>query len=1101
MNPLALTTIKEAAFDWALPLRGVWDEGNDWDVAHLHQVARDDFRDGMNRLAKDSAESRKLGWVIIGEGGSGKTHLAGAFRRIAMANKAYFVLVDMTDVRDFWETVLQGYIDSLQQTHTKAMPQYEVVMRRFIEKKLGRLGGKAVWRRLQKFPIKTADEFLKKVWEHNRSIGPYQQDALRCLLYMNSGDYLSSNIAISWLQGQPVEAEIKKEHHFWVDEPRPLEVAAALSWVMGQSAPTALVIDQLDPIVMQLSLTGNEPEGDPSHTAEGLLLEIGNGMVSLQKNLTRTWSILTCLEESWEEIVKLPLTTIADRFDQPPTRLRKTESETVVTAMIANRMATAAKSTGYHLPYPSWPFAPEAIRRLVGETPRQVFKICEAHRKRCLESGTAFEVENLEPFISHIEIEPIAFDTRIDEIFSKLVNAIDVDDLLDEEHEDSRLAPLVEFAATCLLHENESKIPPDVTLLVDAALPTGAVRPLHARLRAIFEKENEREEHFCVRVLQKTHARAFQARIKAAMTASGIDEALPFRHLRLLRTTPLPGGLATEELYDNFTQAGGKIIAPDESELARLAALYELKQMEGDAFHEWLMARRPVSRLSFTKALFPCDWLWGGIYVSPPRLKAEPAPVSVETRNEPAPTSSNGYLNGSHGDSNGGGHRPPNRLGAKKGDTAPIPVPIPSGTDRMPLGRVMRGDELGDKLALPLMELERHAVVLAGAGSGKTVLVKRLIEEAALAGIPAVVMDCGNDLAALDQPWPVPPASWEDEDRKKAEKFHADTEVVLWTPGQEAGNPLHLSPIPDFSAFQDDADELHSAQLMAAASLEPIAAPGTGEEEEAKKGLLAKALGYFASSGGDDLDAFIALLESLPGEARTGANDEDRLAAEMAEALKTAVRTNPLMSTDSEPLDPAVLFGDHREDGPTRISVISLIGLPDPVQQQEFLNQLAMNLFSWVKKNPSPPDGRGIRGLLVIDETKEFSPIHRDTLCKRSLQALTAQARKYHLGLIFATQFAREMDNTIVGNCSTHFYGKANSPAAIDAIRFQMRLKGGTGDDIARLPRGQFYVYNAELGVRAPVKFYCPLCLSEHLDEPVAEGTILKKAQSSVVTG
>jgi DNA helicase HerA-like ATPase len=86
-------------------------------------------------------------------------------------------------------------------------------------------------------------------------------------------------------------------------------------------------------------------------------------------------------------------------------------------------------------------------------------------------------------------------------------------------------------------------------------------------------------------------------------------------------------------------------------------------------------------------------------------------------------------------------------------------------------------------------------------------------------------------------------------------------------------------------------------------------------------------------------------------------------------------------------------------------------------------------LFSWIKKNPDP-GGRALRGLLVIDEAKDFVPSSQASVCKESLMRLAAQARKYHLGLIFATQNPKDIENRIVGNCSTHFYGKVNAPAA-----------------------------------------------------------------------
>ena len=83
---------------------------------------------------------------------------------------------------------------------------------------------------------------------------------------------------------------------------------------------------------------------------------------------------------------------------------------------------------------------------------------------------------------------------------------------------------------------------------------------LHGRLSFTFHKEGDREQHYCFRILGHTNAIAFQSRLKAAMTASGIDTALKFRHLFILRRADPPGGPKTKAkaLVDQFLKAGGK---------------------------------------------------------------------------------------------------------------------------------------------------------------------------------------------------------------------------------------------------------------------------------------------------------------------------------------------------------------------------------------------------------------------------------------------------------------------------------------------------------------------------------------------------------------
>lgn len=63
------------------------------------------------------------------------------------------------------------------------------------------------------------------------------------------------------------------------------------------------------------------------------------------------------------------------------------------------------------------------------------------------------------------------------------------------------------------------------------------------------------------------------------------------------------------------------------------------------------------------------------------------------------------------------------------------------------------------------------AVVFAGSGSGKTVLLRRIIEECALQGVSAIVLDPNSDLARLGDGWPEPPPSWSAQDADRAREY------------------------------------------------------------------------------------------------------------------------------------------------------------------------------------------------------------------------------------------------------------------------------------------------------------------------------------------
>ncbi len=370
--------------------------------------------------------------------------------------------------------------------------------------------------------------------------------------------------------------------------------------------------------------------------------------------------------------------------------------------------------------------------------------------------------------------------------------------------------------------------------------------------------------------------------------------------------------------------------------------------------------------------------------------------------------------------------------------------------------------------------------------------MRRIVEEAALLGVPAIVVDCNNDLARLGQPWPETPDPWSAEDEAKARRYARDVEVVVWTPLLSRGNPLNLAPIPDFNAVVDDADALRAAVSMVVATLRPYAIPGGGQTAQLREGVLTHAVRYFATHGAGTLDHLIMLMSELPDAATGDITDAAAHAQKMADQLRSSMARNPLLAASGQTLDPATLF--HGAADKTCISVINLSGLPSDEQRQSFVNQLAMTLFAWIRRHPARSE-RPLQGLLVIDEAQNFVPSQGGGVSKPSLMQLTQQARKYGLGLIFATQMPKGIAHQILSNCTTQLFGKQNSPTAIGTVQELLRAKGGEGNDVPRLGRGQFYMHTE--GFARPVKVQTPLCLSRHPATPPSEEEVVDLARRS----
>jgi DNA helicase HerA-like ATPase len=127
-----------------------------------------------------------------------------------------------------------------------------------------------------------------------------------------------------------------------------------------------------------------------------------------------------------------------------------------------------------------------------------------------------------------------------------------------------------------------------------------------------------------------------------------------------------------------------------------------------------------------------------------------------------------------------------------------------------------------------------------------------------------------------------------------------------------------------------------------------------------------------------------------------------------------------------------------------------------------------------------------------MDEAQTIAPSGPMTASTQSTLVLASQARKYGLGLLFATQAPKGLHNRIPGNAATQFVGFLNSPVQIAAAQEIARAKGGAVSDISRLRAGQFYAAVEGAGFQPVVT---PYCLSHHPPSPLTTEEVLARAR------
>jgi hypothetical protein len=878
------------------------------------------------------------------------------------------------------------------------------------------------------------------------SLAPPCLDTARALALLASPEFSHTEIGYSYLDGGDVETA---ERRRWGIRNKPNTarfVINQVSRLLALSGPTVVAVDQIDALIDQMGKTEDA----------GLIAEVATGLMDLRDTTFRTFTIVSCLPESWDYVREAAVGPALDRF-RPPCQMQNIPTADIGRHMIAQRFAVDYTRAAFQPPYPTWPIQPRAFDDATGYTARSLLKRIDAHVRECLRQDAMVELDHLTdefedrtPVTDTVrpgqETELTALDAR----FRELWNTADVSSALVPGTEDGLMPEFLDAGLDSWIRERGE---------ADRLAFTREQHPrknpaLHAELRMIIDDRTERQRRWAFRAIAAENANAVLSRLRNATRAVGLDSDTANRQLFVLRSTPWPNGRKTEAERADFAARGGLTIPAPVGDLKTFAALRAMLAERDPDLNVWLVARQPAHGTDLLR-LALAD-------VVPPETSTS---ASTDGAEAPEP--------------------------AQEVDrTVRLPPAGQEITDLTTEGSFRVGTRIpgGAPASLDLAVLRMHTVLFAGNGSGKTVLLRRVVEECALRGVSSIVLDPGNDLARLGDEWPEPPGAWTAGDAQRAADYHAGTDVVIWTPRRQSGRPLTFRPLPEFAAVKDEPDDLDAAIDAAAGAIAPRVV-SSGRKAEEETAVLREALRYYAKSGASDLAGFVDLLDELP-EGITSLRNAEATAANLAQRLRVAQINDPLFAGEGEPVNPGILLTPPPGKR-ARVSVISMIGLPDPAQRQGFVNQLQMALFSWIKQHPAKD--RPLSGLLVMDEAQDLVPSGKVTACSESTRRLVAQARKYGLGLLFATQAPKALHNQIPGNAATQFYGRLSSPVQIGAAREVAKAKGGDVPDISRLTRGQFYVGTE--GTRF-IKTATPLCLSYHPAAPLTEEEVIARARA-----
>lgn len=384
-------------------------------------------------------------------------------------------------------------------------------------------------------------------------------------------------------------------------------------------------------------------------------------------------------------------------------------------------------------------------------------------------------------------------------------------------------------------------------------------------------------------------------------------------------------------------------------------------------------------------------------------------------------------------------------------------------------------------------DLTTHAVCVGMTGSGKTGLCLALLEEAALDGVPALLIDpkgdLGNlllrfpDLAGADfAPWIDPAeaarknlsaeayaelvattwrkglAEWGQEPSRIA-RFRDAADIAIYTPGSTAGLPLSVLKsfaAPTTGGDVDPVGQRERASSVASGLLALLnieADPLKSREHILLSTILADA---WTRGRTLDLAGIIGAVQKPPFD-KVGVFDLEsffpaKARLELALAINTLIASPAFAAwTQGEPLDVQRLL--FTPAGKPRISIVSIAHLGDA--ERMFCVTLLLNeVIAWMRAQSGTSS---LRAILYMDEIFGYFPPNAMPPAKTPMLTLLKQARAFGVGVVLATQNPVDLDYKGLGNAGTWFIGRLQTER--DKLRVIEGLQSAQADGAGALDR------------------------------------------------
>lgn len=991
-------------------------QADPFDAMSVHAEAREVFENLLAQATGTPGPTSGRVLLLLGDSGTGKTHLIRAFRKLVHGGNAGFLgyMQMISASTNYPRYVLSNLIDSLDQPYNEPFDTRTSLVRI-----AGALASQAFELQLKELlqddPALENEDIDDLIYSgadrliQQERFADLDLDLLRAFLYLSRPDPAIKSRVLRYLRCEDLAESDRKRLGNIVpradagDPERMITQLGRLIAKVGER-PMSLVfcLDQMeDTYLLELSEV-------PYRRAITTVRD-------LAERLPRSIFVVCCLANLYSQLKAGLSASLRDRLehDPAPVTLKAGISVDQAKEIVGARLQHLYRDVTLEATRDPilYPFTSSFFERRRELTARTLLQECRNYRERCQKAGRL--VDEGEDIIERCH-PPDDDQAKAVQEWERRWNDFLAEDGEAPPEEEEELAELLSFALDGAVQElfPQSRLfrssTDEGTVRAEICLKTGATEVLHIGL------------------CNRTSKFGWLAK-QIGYHAEKVEKDASKPILVLVRNDEFPRTPSVNKELAHALRARGRTVLIQDTDWRTMLAMKKFREFHRREpfFDRWNAGQyRHLSQIGPVRQILDLD-----------RIDR----FATESPREATPQSKSSSV------------RPPSQ------DTAPR---RPVGSDAAPSGLIVGTTQglLPKPVSLDPEELARHAAFLGGSGSGKTTLALSLIEQLLLRGVPALLIDRKGDLAGYARPdaWAAPLSDPALEQQRK--RLSASVDVAFFTPGHPEGRPLSISVAPD--GLKDlppfDRDE---AAANAAQALGDMLGYRTSGRDSSLRAVLIYALQVLAS-GYDKpitLDALVSLIDEEDASlvAAVGRLDT-KLFKQLVQSLETMRATSAhLFASGGESLDVDLLLGtgSHVTPGRTRLSIISTKFLRDDAQIQFWVAQLLFSVLRWASCHPK----NQVQAAILFDEADLYLPAMRQPATKAPMESLLKRGRSAGLSVFLATQSPGDLDYRCRDTIRSWFLGRVKEPTALAKLRPMLAESSVDDAKLAGQGPGEFH--------------------------------------------